>query len=104
MKVLMFKIYFGYRYSAKNKKKSQLLNFLMGEAKMAVYISRRNKVEGEEVCEIVPIFKNRVKARVWVDFKFFKMMKDLMFFQTIWCYNDAICSIVDDSLIFSCLL
>ncbi len=71
----------GYRYSAKNKKKSQLLNFLMGEAKMAVYISRRNKVEGEEVCEIVPIFKNRVKARVWVDFKFYKMMKDLMFFK-----------------------
>ncbi len=45
-----------------------------------------------------------LKARVWVDFKFYKMMKDLMSFQTVWCYNDAICSIVDDSLFFSCLL
>ncbi len=61
----------------------------MGEAKMAVYISRRNKVEGEEVCENVPIFKNRVKATSVGRFKFYKMMKDLMSFQTVWCYNDA---------------
>ncbi len=45
----------GFRYSAKNRIKCQLLNFIVGEAKMAAYISRRNKIEGSEGCEVVSI-------------------------------------------------
>lgn len=94
----------GFRYSAKNKMKCQLLNFIVGEAKMAIYISQKNKIEGMEGWEVLSICKNRIKARVWVDFKFYKMIKDLMFFLGQWCYNDAICSVVDELLYFSCLL
>lgn len=52
----------------KKKIKCQLSNFIVGEAKMAVYISRRNKIEGLEGWEAVSNFKNQIKARVWVDF------------------------------------
>uniref|UniRef100_A0A8C1S2L1 Reverse transcriptase domain-containing protein n=1 Tax=Cyprinus carpio TaxID=7962 RepID=A0A8C1S2L1_CYPCA len=70
----------GYPYAAKNRIKCQLLNFIIGEAKMAIYLSRRNKIEGSEGCEVISILKNRIKSRVWIDFKFYKMMKDLSFF------------------------
>lgn len=48
---------------------------------MAIYSSRKKKIEGSEGCEVVSILKNRIKSRVWIDFKFYKMMKDLTFFQ-----------------------
>jgi len=44
---------FGYRYVAKNRIKCQFLNLNIGEAKMAIYLSRKNKIEGSEGCEVV---------------------------------------------------
>ncbi|KAI3355604.1 hypothetical protein L3Q82_018441 [Scortum barcoo] len=35
----------GFKYTRQKKHKCQLLNFLMGQAKVAVYVSRRRKVE-----------------------------------------------------------
>ncbi len=49
------------------------------------------------VCNLCPFM---IKARVWVDFKFYKMMKDLIFFSVQWCHNEAICSVVDELLLF----
>jgi len=28
-------------------------------------------MEGSEGCEVVSILKNRIKSRVWIDFKFY---------------------------------
>lgn len=36
----------GFNYSRQKKEKSQLLNFVLGQTKMAVYIGRKRKVEG----------------------------------------------------------
>jgi len=55
---------FGFRYVAKNRIKCQLLNFIIGEAKMAIYLSRKNKIEGSEGCEAVSILKNRIKSLI----------------------------------------
>ncbi len=45
----------GYRYVVKNRIKCQLLHFIVGEEKMAVYLSRRNGIEGSEGCEVISI-------------------------------------------------
>lgn len=34
----------GYRYKKTQKAKCQLLNFTIGQAKLAIYLSRRNKM------------------------------------------------------------
>ncbi|XP_063765417.1 transposon TX1 uncharacterized 149 kDa protein [Eleginops maclovinus] len=47
----------GYRYTQRQKVKCQLLNFLLGQAKMAIYLSRRNKVGDSMACNAVLIFK-----------------------------------------------
>lgn len=36
------------KYSVAQRIKSKLLNFFIGQAKLAVYISRKNKIEGRE--------------------------------------------------------
>ncbi|KAI3355856.1 hypothetical protein L3Q82_004226 [Scortum barcoo] len=46
------------RYTRQHKKKCQILNFVLGQAKMAVYLSRRRKVEEDVNIDVVPVFVN----------------------------------------------
>ena len=61
-------------------------------------------MEGKLCGGIVPMFKSLVKARAFIDFKFHKLMNSLELFVHQWCVSDAICSVVDDELIFSDVL
>ncbi|KAI3372190.1 hypothetical protein L3Q82_007029 [Scortum barcoo] len=45
-------------YTRQHKKKCQILNFVLGQAKMAVYLSRRRKVEEDVNIDVVPVFVN----------------------------------------------
>lgn len=94
----------GPKYSVAQRIKSQLLNFLIGQAKLAVYMTRKNKIEGREGQHVVIVFKNLVKARLMIDFKFYKMMNDLESFLQKWCFNEAICTVIEEMLIFTTLL
>ena len=91
----------GAGYSNSNSVKWQLLNLIVGEAKLSIYCSRKNKVEGKEGQEAVPIFRALMKARIWVEYRFFKEMNDIDEFMRKWCYDDALCSVVNDELIFN---
>lgn len=94
----------GPKYSVAQRIKSQLLNFLIGQAKLAVYMTRKNKIEGREGQHVVIVFKNLIKARLMIDFKFYKMMNDLESFLQKWCFNEAICTVIEEMLIFTTLL
>lgn len=61
----------GYRYSQKYRQKCQLFNFVLGQAKMAIYISRRNKVDWSLDCDASILFVRMMKARLKVDFDFY---------------------------------
>lgn len=67
---------------------------------MSIYSSRKNKVEDRTGQEALPVFISLVKARVWVDFRFYKEMNNIDEFLKQWCYKDALCSVVGDCLIF----
>ena len=90
----------GAVYRRNNATKWQLLNFLLGEAKMAIYLTRRNKIESNAMQDLVSVFRSLVKARVWIDFRFYKAMKNLDMFQQQWCLNDVICSVEEEALYF----
>jgi len=40
----------------------------------------RIKLKDQKVVKLFLFLKNRIKSRVWIDLKFYKMMKDLTFF------------------------
>lgn len=83
---------------------STLKNFILGRAKMAVYMSRRNKVEGFTDDDAVFVFVKMVKSRLRIDFNYYRLMNDLGKFSIIWCYMDVLCSIVENNLIFKSVL
>ncbi len=91
----------GFKYRGDMRFTSQLLNFILGETKFAIYISRKNKI-GKKSCQsVVDCFLTLVKSRVLIDFKFYKAMEDLLTFEMIWCSQGAVCTIFEGNLVFS---
>ncbi len=93
----------GVGYTPKNKMKWQLINFLIGEAKLAVYITRKNRIENRNGQDIILLFKAYVKSRILVEFNYYKAMKDLEAFELKWCFNNIVCVVVEGELIFTFL-
>ncbi len=68
---------FGLKCVMKKRFICQLLNFVLGQAKLAIYISRKKKVEQNLEQNVVTLFLNMVQARILIDFKYYKHMDDL---------------------------
>ena len=66
------------------------MNFVVGQAKMAVYISRKNQVEGEAGLGLAEMFGVLVKARVRVDFRYHSLMGTMEEFRDLWCLNSKV--------------
>lgn len=60
----------GFRYNLNEKVKCQFLNFLIVQAKLAICISRRNKIGGSWDLDLQTIFYRMVKARIKMGFNF----------------------------------
>ena len=94
----------GFKYTRQHKHKCQFLNFVLGQAKMAVYISRKKKVEENMDIEAKLLCINMMKARLLIDFSFYKASGDLESFQQIWCFNRSVSSVTEDKLLFGELM
>jgi len=79
----------GCKYVSKKKFVCQLLNFVVGQAKMAIYLSRKKKIE-QDVVQNVVLFFNLVQSRILIDFYYYKCIGDLFSFENIWSCNDAL--------------
>lgn len=93
---------FGFKYSRLQKYKCQLMNFIVGQAKLAIYISRRNEIEQRNGQHIVSVFKNMFKSRILVDFNYYKMMNAIKVFEIEWCCDVGMYSILNNELFFIC--
>ena len=92
---------YGVGYGKGNKVKGELLNFLSGEAKFAIYMTRKNRVEERGSQDAVLLWQNSIRARILLEFTFFRAMGDLDRFQGRWGYRDIICCQVEGRLQFS---
>lgn len=54
-----------------------------------------------QMSDVVAIFSNMVKARILIDFTYYRYMDDLITFKGIWCYNEVLCSVFEGNLIFA---
>lgn len=71
---------------------------------MAVYVSRKKKVDELADIDLCLLFSRMVKARISIDFRFYKEMQDLDQFIQIWAEGDVLCSVEQNQLVFSPLL
>ena len=94
----------GFKYTRQKKEKSQLLNFVLGQAKMAVYVSRKRRVEGGETICPVLVCVEMIRARIRLDFSFYRISGDLDSFRNLWCYRGVLCKVEVDDLLFGDVL
>jgi len=66
---------FGPKYVAAERKRISLINFLIGEAKLAIWITRKNKRKERGTTEPELILKAFVSARIKAEFAFFLINK-----------------------------
>ena len=88
----------GFRYSRQQRAKGQLINFVLGVAKMAVYVSRRRTLEEGSEVQVVTVFKNMVQSRLDLEFRFYNAAKDLEGFLGIWGCWGVLCRVEEGVL------
>lgn len=82
-------LFFGFKYTKQNFSFSILI-FVLGEAKMAVYVSAR-----------------MIRCRIKLDYSQlgdYKKLQDLVSFERIWCFQSALCQVQGDDFIFGEML
>lgn len=94
----------GFKYTRRHRFRCQLLNFVLGQAKMAIYDTRKKKIEQDTNCVLDIVFFNLIKSRILVDFHYYKAMNDLVSFEMIWCVKGALCEVLDETLCFAPIL
>lgn len=86
----------GAKYVQNRRIDCQLVNFILGQAKLAIYSSRKNMIEHRPGHNVMVLFSNLIKSRVLIDFNFYKSMDDLITFELKWCSKEALCSMFED--------
>ena len=94
----------GAGYNRKQQHKWQLLNFILGEAKMAIYLTRRNRIENREGQNVKAMWQAKLRARLRLEFNFYKQTGDLEGFKEKWCFNEILCCVYEEDLRFALFL
>lgn len=85
-------------YCKKQRGKCVLLNFLFGQAKLAIWLTRRNLVRGSGPLDPLQMLKGMVSAHLRVEHTYFLLINDFDEFERVWCLGGAICTIGGDGL------
>lgn len=82
---------YGPKYNKNRREHHVLLNFLFGQAKMAIWLSRKSKLNDKGSTDAFLILKGLTKSRINVEYGFYKMVNDLAMFNYKWGVNQCIC-------------
>jgi len=72
--------------------------FIIGIAKLSIYITRRNEIEQKGEQELISAFIKMVKSLLVIKFKFYKLMSTLH--EIEWCCNKMLCSFINSIVFF----
>jgi len=92
---------FGPRYCAKERSVHQLISFVSGIAKLAIWKTRKNRVRGQGSEDVVAMVTGLMSARLRVDFNFYKLTGKTQEFVNICGVKDVLYSIREHSLILN---
>ena len=89
---------YGPKYKYQNRKRDVLINFLYGQAKLAVWLTRKVKLNRGVSTDVNMTLRGLISARLTVEFAYYKMVGDLDTFNLTWALNDVLCNLEDGIL------
>ena len=75
-----------------------MINFISGTAKMATWLTWKNKWEGTGNTDPVQVLEGLVAARLRVEFAYYNTVDNLETFISFWAQGDVLCSVQDGQL------
>lgn len=79
----------GCRYRRSRQQQCTLANFLIGQAKLAIYKTHQCKNSGEDV-NLVTLFKSLVKSRVIIEYTYYRHTNNVLYFEWRWGFGEAL--------------
>jgi len=90
---------YGPRYSRSNKDVHVLINFLFGQVKMAIWLSRKGKLNDTGSTDVLSIVKGLIKTRIKIEYAYYKLVNNLEMFNCKWGINHCVCEVdIDGNL------
>ena len=93
---------FGPKYSVSKKVIHTLLNFMSGMVKLAIWLTRRNKIKGAGSTDPVQVLTGMVAARLRVEHAYHKLTNNLEGFNHVWAVNGVLCLSQEDGELAIC--
>lgn len=87
----------GPGYNAKHKRRLTVVNFLIGQAKLGIWLTRRNKIKEGRTIDPSLVFRGLVLERLKIEYAYFNWHRNVETFESIWCVNEALCRIDYDT-------
>ncbi|MBN3292510.1 YTX2 protein, partial [Polypterus senegalus] len=91
---------FGVKITKHTRENMNLINFIIGQAKLSIWKTRKNKITGRGNENVVVFFRKVCESRILVDFNFYKSTNNLAKFKEMWCVNNVLCVCDEDNLQF----
>uniref|UniRef100_A0AAV2JCH3 Uncharacterized protein n=1 Tax=Knipowitschia caucasica TaxID=637954 RepID=A0AAV2JCH3_KNICA len=76
------------KYSSRSRRRGRLLSFLVGQAKMAVYVSRRRMVQDQGEISPRALLVRMVQARLRLEFGLYRINGDQEGFEERWGFRE----------------
>lgn len=85
-------------YSRTMRGKIQIVNFVLGQAKLAIWVTRKHQLRGAGPTEVLTWLRFLLRARIRLEFEYYLMMNDLPVFKDKWCIQQVLCAVVGNTL------
>lgn len=82
----------GCRYKRSWQQQCTLANFLIGQAKLAIFKTHQCKNAGEDV-NMVTLFKSLVKSRVVIEYTYYQHTNNVLYFEWRWGFGGALVNV-----------
>lgn len=85
------------KYNVKKTHEHVPINLLIGSAKLAIWLTCKNKARGAGCFEPVLVLKGLLRVRLKIEYVFFySMIDNVMLFSTVWTVEGELCSVGED--------
>ncbi|KAL6468458.1 hypothetical protein MHYP_G00241350 [Metynnis hypsauchen] len=74
-----------------SREKLCLLNFLIGQGKLAVWLTRKNKLQGSGTLDPELLLRAAVRIRLRIEYAYFKTTHNLPAFHRVWGQGGVLC-------------
>ncbi len=80
---------YGPKYSNSRRESHVLLNYLFGQAKMAIW-SRKSQMVDKDSTDVILILKGLITSRINIEYSYYKLVNNVQVFNQKWGVNQCI--------------